>query len=186
MLRAAVDIETTGVTPGIHEIVQISILVFNKNFEPFNRFVSYVKPLKPEYAMPEAMAVNGLSLKDLKKAPNPAQVRNLFINWKHSHFEDERIKILGQNAGQFDVQFLKLFLSNDIHDSIFNRRVDDTQTVAQFLKDNGSLPEDLNTDFQSLKNYFKIEGKSHDAYSDTVMTLELYKKMVQLSKGEVL
>lgn len=180
-LRAAVDIETTGDLPGTHEIVQISVVVFNNKFEPLNRFLSYVRPLHPEYAMEEAMNVNKLSLEKLMKEPTPAQVRNLFINWKESHFGDEKIKVLGHNVGQFDVQFLKLFFSPKTYDSLFRRRVMDTSGIAEFLKMQGKIPSNVETTFDALLNHFGIIPKArHDAYEDTLLTIELLKREVQL------
>lgn len=179
-IKTSIDIETTGLDWFNHEIVQIAVIPF-ENFKPVGKFVSYVKPLKPELATEEAMKINKLNLEDLKKAPTPFQVKGMFLNWKNEMFGEETIFApLGCNYGGLDGPMLKLFFSSDIYDLHFSHRVLDITSIGRFLIDTGDIKK---VGFTNLLKYFNVEcSNMHDAYSDAVATIEIYKKMVEMKK----
>lgn len=184
MIPVVIDTETTGLIESKHEIVQIAITCFNSSFNPTGlRFLSYVKPLRPELATNEAMTINGLSLIELiKEAPTPNQVRASLLNWKEELFGEEKLFPLGHNYS-FDKGFLKLFLK-DIYDNMFHYKFRDTFILVQSMRDAGILPNTLHTKLDQLCDYFKISRhKMHDAYYDTICTLEIYKNLINILKG---
>lgn len=181
MISASIDIETTGLEAGVHEIVQLAVIPFNEKFEPMGRFVSYIKPLRPELADPTALELNHLNLTELNKAPTPAQVRSCFIEWKEDLFGQEQICPLGHNYASFDSQFLKLFLTSQLYGKLFSYRVEDTSILARALKRVGLLPKELKGSLSSLREFFKVDCTvEHDAYEDALSTIKVYKKMLSL------
>ena len=183
MIPVAIDTETTGLVEGKHEIIQVAITCFNPDFKPTGiRFLSYIKPLRPELAHNEAMTINGLCLSELiKEAPTPNQVRAALLNWKEELFGEEKLFPLGHNYS-FDKGFLKLFLK-DLYDAMFHYKFRDTFILVQALRDAGILPDTVHTKLDQLCEYFKIPcHKAHDAYYDTVRTLEVYKNLIGLIK----
>lgn len=66
---AMTDIETSGDVPGVHEILEIGLVLFDQNtFEIIKTFNKKVKPLYIENAIPEAIKVNGYNEADWKDA----------------------------------------------------------------------------------------------------------------------
>lgn len=184
IVRAAVDVETTGLTSGVHEIIQLSVTHFDADFEPTGvRFHAYIQALKPELADPKALEVNGLDLEELTKiAPTPAQARMSLINWKKEMFgEEAKIKPLGHNYAGFDKLFLEVFL-NTWYQEIFHYHITDTNLIARFLKDVGILKSEK-TSLTKLCEFFGISYvNAHDAYADSLLTLKVYKELIKLVK----
>ena len=71
-LLAALDLETTGLIDGYHDIVQVAVVPLDGNLDPLDvsPFYMNMKPDFPERADPEAMRINGLDLGELAHAPD--------------------------------------------------------------------------------------------------------------------
>lgn len=66
---AIVDVETTGLDPRFHEIIEIGMVVFNaRTFEIIDTFEMKVKPERPEDAEPKALQVNGYNDEEWEEA----------------------------------------------------------------------------------------------------------------------
>lgn len=61
-LLAHVDVETTGLTPGYHEIIDIGVIITDLNGIELDRLFLTVMPAHPERAEAGAVAVNGFSI----------------------------------------------------------------------------------------------------------------------------
>src|SRR4029077_8974982 len=64
-LLAAIDIETTGLDPKIHEIIQICILPLNSQIQPLKEILPFyidMAPGRPESIDPQALSVSKLEL----------------------------------------------------------------------------------------------------------------------------
>lgn len=181
-MEAVVDIETTGLIKGVHEIVQIAIVPF-VDFKPVGRFVTYMRPMKPHLASEEAFKVNGLTLEGLAQQPTPNQVRKLLLEWKDNCFPDDVIYPVGHNYAVFDSHFLELFLNKSIYDKIISYRCMDTCILARGLQKAGLIPKEIKMGLDPLSNYFGIDrSKAHDAYDDCLVTLQVYQKLTELLK----
>ena len=69
-LLCAVDIETTGLVAGVHDIIEVAIIPLDHNLEPktgFRIFDAMLQPLRPEKAEPSALRSNGISLKEAQE-----------------------------------------------------------------------------------------------------------------------
>jgi len=68
-LIAMTDLETSGDVFGLHEILEIGVVVFNqKNFEIIDTLNIKVKPLNIKNAIPAALERNGYNEKDWSEA----------------------------------------------------------------------------------------------------------------------
>jgi DNA polymerase III epsilon subunit-like protein len=66
---AMTDLETSGDVFGVHEILEIGLVVFDpKTFEILDTYNQKVKPLHVENAVPAALIHNGYKLEDWKEA----------------------------------------------------------------------------------------------------------------------
>lgn len=73
------DLETTGLIPGFHEIIEVGVVVVDqRTLEVITLFESRVMPEYPERATPEAVSVNGFDVKLWKDAPNLQSVMKLY------------------------------------------------------------------------------------------------------------
>ena len=61
-LYAIVDVETTGLNPNYHEMIDIGIIIINQNLEIKGRYFSKVLPSFPERIDPMAQNINGFDL----------------------------------------------------------------------------------------------------------------------------
>jgi len=61
-LYAIVDVETTGLNPNYHEMIDIGIIIINQNLEIKGQYFSKVLPSFPERIDPIAQNINGFDL----------------------------------------------------------------------------------------------------------------------------
>jgi len=179
MVNVAIDIETTGLVKGYHEICQLAVVVLDEGFGPVgDKFVSYIKPFRFENADPKALEINGLSKEKLLSSPSPMTVRSAFINWKEELYPGELLRPLTHN-GLFDLGFLEIFLG-DMYSKVFDYHVVDTFAVANYFKDKKRFPTSLSCSLNSLKEYFMVKiGPAHDAYMDALATAAVYRALLR-------
>lgn len=189
-LLAAVDVETTGLDPKKHDIIQLAIVPLNEQIQPNKSYLPVnflLKPLRPENVEPRAFQVNKLKLADLMVTGlDPFQAADLLEEW----FERLRLPIgkklipLGQNY-TFDQGFLREWLGALTYDHIFHYHYKDTMITAGFLKDravmHGAIPPFDSISLTSIANKLGVETtKSHDALNDCLTTAECYRRMLKL------
>lgn len=180
-VRVAVDIETTGLIKGVSEIIEVAFIPFDTNYKPITKFVSYIKPLRG--IQPEAYKINNISEADLIGAPSPLQVRNIFMEWKESIFNDTKFELLGHGIGTFDIPFLELFFGFNLYHSNFSHRYSDTLVLTRAIRDAGLIPNTTKTSLTSILEYFEIERvRAHSAYSDALACISLWVKLISLIK----
>lgn len=66
-LLAFVDVETTGLKPGYHEMIDIGIIISNLNGKELDRLFIRIIPQHLQWISPEAVKVNGFNLERWKK-----------------------------------------------------------------------------------------------------------------------
>ena len=159
-----IDIETTGLDPAYHEIIEIAII--GKNI----RYHEKIKPLHLERADPSALARNGFTSKEWRSAIHPrAAVQKIsdLIQGK---------TIVGHNP-TFDMSFLdELFHQYNIlvH---YDIRLIDTVTLAhEHLAPCGL--EKMSLD--SIRQFFGwTKVGSHTAMKDCEDTKKLYELLIR-------
>ena len=185
MVTCALDVETTGTIPGLHEICEVAFAVYKTNSrgssEIVQRFLSPVRPMRPDTIDMQALEVNGFTIGELMSAPTPMQVRSKFSQWWIETLGTQKLMPLAHNF-VFDHSFLRLFF-NHHYDEIFDYHYADTAVLARALRSAGKLPN-ISTSLKSLSEHFGIGAadKLHSSYGDVCRTIEVHDKLVELIK----
>lgn len=187
-LLAVVDTETTGTVAGYHDIIQVAILPLNSDLDPapdVSPFYMNIKPDFPERATPAAMAKNGMSLEELKNAPDKYDVADYLEDWfRNLNLPmGKRLIYLCQNS-PFDIAFLKSWLGSEGFDRYFARRGRDTMFFANAINDRaayqGKPVPFSNVSLEALANFYGISyDNAHDALADCIITAKVYRALLQ-------
>jgi len=158
-----IDIETTGLSPGFDEIVELSAVRF-VSFEPTESFSTLLKPRKGlKY---QAFLINRISEKMVKDAPFIKDVAQEFRD-----FLADEIYIIGHNI-RFDLGFLR---HNGIVLENSNYKFYDTMHIAKKHITPGMV---RNQQLQTLCKHFDIENQNtHRGLSDCIATGRLFCKL---------
>jgi DNA polymerase III epsilon subunit-like protein len=187
-ILAVVDIETTGETPGYHEIVQVAVVPLDSNLDPLpsSPFNMFIKPEHLERAVPDAMRSHGISLAKLEGCPTKDQVADCLTEWWRAlrlPF-DRRLIALTQN-GQFDIPHMKAWLGESRYNDYFCFNGRDTMQFALSLNDaaawkNRPLPfNEVGLKSLASKLGVKLENH-HDALADCLATAKVYRELLRL------
>ncbi len=177
---AFVDVETTGLNPDIHEIIELGCVIVSQegvgsgkpSFKIIGEIDIKIKPEHIENADPVALRVNGYDEAD----------------WVFAYSLREAMITLSEKAGDaimvghnvsFDAGFIeKAFRTTGIENKLHYHKLD-TISIA-FAK----LHLNVDVDKFSLNflcSHFGIENKkAHSALSDARATFELYEKLFNL------
>jgi len=186
----AIDVETTGLDPSKHALIQIAIVPLDRDFYPLDvePFYHIIAPEGNFEVTKEAMKVNGLDMEEIMlKGLSPAKAIVLLDEWIKK-LQVKRLIPLGQQYS-FDEGFIKTWLGDDKYGKIFARGYRDTKTVALFLNDLATVKgqkkpfERVNN--KVLTSVLKVSNeKAHDALSDARATAEVYRKMIEMVKKD--
>lgn len=165
------DVETTGLNPAVHEIIDIAIIGSGINYH------KKVKPLNLEYASPEALLINGFTSLKWRYADQPEEVAREIAPLIAG------ATIVGHNPF-FDMSFIEeLFHQYDI-DVQYDRRLIDTVTLAH------AHLKPLGCNSLSLDNIRVFMGWSlldnHTAYQDAIDCMKLYDDLISINPAKKL
>lgn len=185
---AAIDIETTGSDPTIHEIVQIAIVPLTVHLEvprvPLH-FYSTISPLQPETADKNAMMVNRLNLDDLLQwAPVPSVVLRAIVEWWEGlpMGHDRRLTPLA-HSWAYERSFLVPFFGPKLFDQLFHPFGRCTMGMAMMINDKAQVMG-MDRPFNRIgleamcRQYGIQNEQAHNAYHDAVATAELYRNIL--------
>jgi DNA polymerase III epsilon subunit-like protein len=171
---AWVDLETTGLDPQQHEIIEVGIVVYDHlNDQVLKEFDAKVKPTRLETASEEALAINGYAAnpKAYKKG-----LRSTLI--KLNNLMDGCI-LAGHNV-PFDIAFLNKNLGDLGIKPKFDRRWIDTMSLAWAACYNNPLN---GLSLKDLCDRFSISNVgAHSALTDCHRTLSAYKCLMGMLK----
>ena len=169
---AFIDIETTGLNPALHEIVEVGCIITAPDLKIIDEFELKIKPEHLETADPTSLKVSHYDPSLWKSAKAlPEAMRTL----------GEKVRdciMVGHNVA-FDSGFLEYaFGKTGIGNSMHYHKLD-TISIAW-----AKLHKEPDLEHFSLRELclrFGIKNeKSHTALSDARATFELYKKLMQL------
>lgn len=186
-LMCAVDLETTGLQVGIHDIWQICILPLNSTFEPLKGVTPFyfeMKPRRPENANPEAISRERLA-KAINSGIDPDIAADMLVTWFKKLGLPEKKKICPLAANwPFDSALLKEWLTPLQFDEIFHPWYRDVIAAACYANDSADLNVEQipypKCNLKYLCSTLKVENQTpHDALSDCLATAECYRKMLK-------
>jgi len=179
-----IDLETTGLKPKHHGIIEIAIL-FEKEGEIVEEWVSKVNcgEYDRDVAVdPEALRINGNKLEDIATFPLPIAVHNEIRAKLAKHYGSEKVSIAGYNVSVFDKPMLEDFYAsnNEEYWYYFNHKPIDIFEMVKGLQYMGIMEHTWNQKLITIVEEFgfatkdEIEEKAHNALWDIQMTRKIY------------
>jgi DNA polymerase III alpha subunit (gram-positive type) len=166
---AMTDVETTGDTFGVHEILEIGLVVFDQNnFEIVDTLEVKVKPLSLKNAIPAAIEKNGYNEEEWKKALSLKEAMEIYANKTEDH------AFCSFNVS-FDWGFINdAFIKTGVRNKIDYHRLD--LLSMAWIK---GLKKSEKWTLKTACEMFSIspEPKLHRALSGAMTAYELFKKL---------
>jgi DNA polymerase III epsilon subunit-like protein len=171
-LIAAVDVETTGLILGFHEILSIGVAPFDKELPTY---YGRLKAEHPERIQAKAMEINKLDPSEGESQGAGAisflgYVQELFEAFELKHgLVERKLHASGQNFGGFDALFLKVLLGETRYNDFFSYRYRDLQSAAALAVGSGVVK------LKSIKLPDIMQGLAlpeleyHHALNDAIM-----------------
>lgn len=197
-LLCGIDVETTGLDPTKHDIYEITIIPVNGKYERDKTRPWFDLLIRPNKVSLIDWAGAGEKLKNKGRIENAIEkgidsntAMDLFEMWfEKQNLGTKRIAPIGHNYA-FEDKFLREWLGNLNYESKFNTaQVRDTMSIARFCNDLCDLRHERfmypKAHLQYLASELKVYrdyGPAHTALSDTAITIDVYRRMLdELSK----
>lgn len=171
------DVETTGLDPEKHDIIELSALI-EINGEVVDTHKYYVRPENWDNIDRVALEVGKHNIHDLETYPDGREVFRKIMDSVSEYLgngRNDRFIIAGYNT-EFDVSFFKNFFAryDDVSNfSIyFSHRVIDVLKVVWFMQYFG-FANFQHTRLSDICDFFSIYIDPHDSMSDIVATRTL-------------
>lgn len=192
-LLAAVDVETTGLIVGYHDLIQIAVVPLDATIKPIQGVMPFYMNLTPHY--PEhidkgLLASNKIPIMDIiRSSIDPDKVADLFDEWFDAlnlpvtAKDHKKLMPLWSN-GQFDRSFLMQWLGPENYSNYFHFHERDTQVIAAFLNDRYDHHAEFKLPFtrlglNDLARFLEVyNDKPHDALQDALTTAAVYKALL--------
>jgi len=178
---AFIDLETTGLDPNKHEIIEIGCIVARQvsqngqgcTLEKIEEFEIRVKPEHLETAEPEALRINGYNETDWVFASDLAQALKTLSD------KTEGAMMIAHNL-TFDWSFLeKAFAKTGVLNKMDFHRIDLLSVAFARLYHETKVDK---FSLRALTEYFGLTNeRAHTALADIRVSFEVYKKLLGLS-----
>jgi DNA polymerase III epsilon subunit family exonuclease len=167
-----VDIETTGLEPALHEIIEIAALRVENNDikDVFNTLIAPAAPITPEIEH-----LNGISNQMVSGYPAIEKVLPRFLGFIGN-------SILIAHNTDFDINFLKTHIKKYLDRDIENLSICTLKIAQKFL------PGLSRHKLHSVAEYYKIPTPLlHRALADAEITYQIWLKLIEtLKKSKIL
>lgn len=157
------DLETTGLRPGLDEIIEISAVKVENN----QIVDTYDTLVRPAIRIPaSATRVNGITNQMVLDAPEIADALEGFVDFV------ETGTLVGHNIHSFDMNFIYDAAMEVFQEGIYNDYID-TLYMAK-----SCLPQLKHHKLGDVSEYFGIDtAGAHRALNDCIMNQKCYEKM---------
>ena len=184
----AIDTETTGLTPGFHDLVEIAIIPLDANLKPKQDILPFnliLKPLRPENADVEALKKQKRTLAEIAAiGMDPWRAIDLFDNWfkQLKLAPGKKISPLAHNW-PFDRSFIQEWLDRATFEQYIDGRYRDSMATSLFVNDfcdmNAKDCPYPKQSLGSLANRLGVElENAHTALEDALACAEVYRRLV--------
>lgn len=188
MKKLWLDLETTGLTPSKHSIIQIAGIV-EIDGETIETFCLKSRPLPGSAVSNKALEVVKVSIDELKKYPEPSEIKqhliDLFIKYIDPYDKKDKFQLVGYNA-KFDYDFFRAWFDKQNYSyfgSFFWFPPIDVMNLVAY-KVMGERHNMVNFKLFQVCKYFGLEideEKLHDAMYDIEITKQLYERIAKKS-----
>lgn len=191
-IKMAMDCETGGINQKTADLLTFYVAFLDEEYKILDELDVKVKPDNGRLPVAEAGAlkVNGIDIQKHLEDPetitySEAKVKLVTLIDKHlkKRGRYSNIRPLGHNVG-FDIAWMQEhILPRDEWEDMFSYSLIDTKTLADFFKDCGYFPSDLGN-LGSIVEYLQIPKRTaHAAKDDTLMTIAIYVKLLDIMKS---
>lgn len=185
----AFDSETGGLNPATADLLTWYGAILDEEFKIVEDLYLKLKPDGGRLPVAEAGAlrVNGINIQEHLADPETvtysegkAKIIALVKRYLKKNGRYSNIRPLGQNV-PFDINWTQYHLiSKDEWDSMIHYGIVDTKTICDFLKDAGWFPKELGS-LGSIVDFLGLPKRgAHNAKEDTLMTIDVYKKYLEI------
>ena len=194
-LLCSIDIETTGLIPGTHEIVQLAVIPLAPDLTPSKTFKTFELRIKPENTKVIDANYKGMDRELVREALTSGMERwaavAYFENWFHNILKlgpNKAIVPLGCNYESFDYPFLVDFFGGiECYREFFRGDVRDVQRMALAINDVAEWKSERipfpKVNLGYLCSCLDIKNeRRHDAIYDARATAEAYRRMLNLAQ----
>ena len=186
-IMCAVDVETTGLEPGFHEVWQVAILPLDSDIKPLRGVLPFYVNLKinyPERIEPRAIGNRQAFAQLQRRSLDPFDAADLLDTW----FSRLKLPIykkicpLAQNW-PFDRAFIREWLGPENFEYLFSPHYRDTMVAAIWDSDLSNFRGEkiLFTQYNLAFLCSRTEvhnDKPHDSLQDAIATAKVYRKML--------
>lgn len=194
-LLCAVDVETTGLEVGKHEIIQIAVLPLDFDLKPSTTLMPFDMKLKPEN-LPSidvgAITVNKLKIANLILTGHDSYAAaDLFVEWFQNLGlpEGKRIMPLASNW-VFDKSFIQEWMGFHNFNYVFDGRYRDLMCCALYLNDKADIQTEQypfpKVNLAYIANCLKVPFEAdycHNALYDCALTAACYREILRVRTG---
>lgn len=166
----AIDIETTGLHPGVHEIVDIALIPLTESFYPAGpMFTARIRAGSPQNADPAALAKHRLDINDGESRDHALSgLIDFYLT-----LDCDKIETVGHFL-QFDIGFITYFTDGAVKFSGHRR---DTMTAALMLQDAG-IEEFSGFSLDEIaKTLGIVNDRPHSAFHDALTAARCWRAM---------
>lgn len=192
-MMAAMDVETTGLMAGYHEIVQVAIVPLDSDIRPSKEhrpFNVLIKPEHPERADKRATKVHGMDMDMLlTNGLDKWRAADMLEEWVHGldlPFSKKLVPLAHNYP--FEKGFISNWLGQETYDALFYYHHRDSQVVGALCNDLASFwGEKIPFNKVSLavmcKRFGIVNDNAHDALADSLACAELYRALIKSLGG---
>jgi DNA polymerase III epsilon subunit-like protein len=189
-LLAAIDLETTGVQPGYHEIIQIAVVPLDSDFKPHEGvrpFYTHIRPEHPERESEQARQKHKIPMAELMlHAPTQDKVKDWLVEWfENLHLPFKRCLVPLAHNWAFESSMLKAWLGVAMVDQVFHSHARDSMLCAITLNDR-AVARGENALFERVglgplcNKLGVINSNPHDALADCLAGAEAYRTLLRM------
>jgi DNA polymerase-3 subunit epsilon len=181
-----IDTETTGLTPGRNDIIELAGIIEIDGVVK-EEFDLYMQPFDYNTVEAKALEINQFTLDQLKTFPTGQQAYADFISilkkYVNPYDKTDKFVVVGQNV-KFDLDHMRAWFTkcgDKFFGSFFDYHAYDLVSISMFLKLSGMInPEKMK--LEHIAAYFGIRYGSHRAIEDIRVTREVFLKYYELIK----